>query len=212
MRVREHQGFGHGLAPGTDHDMNCTSCQSERAAGTPPVITGQDGPGKRRQCFYIAVEQFDEEGYIPSLVTEGEPDHVPYMGNGRCAAPWHWGRTYDEARATAARENERMGISPAEAAEIVLSSMRMTWVPNPPARKFPAMVKVEIANAHGTFATDTLALDLMIKSRLPASRNDLCRHLAETTGLPESNYDDVSTVTEFLIMMADADYPWKGIS
>lgn len=32
MRVRNHQGFGHGLRPGTDSDMNCLSCQREDAA------------------------------------------------------------------------------------------------------------------------------------------------------------------------------------
>jgi hypothetical protein len=42
MRVRHHKGFGHGLRPGTGHDMNCASCQREHAAGTTPVITGQD--------------------------------------------------------------------------------------------------------------------------------------------------------------------------
>jgi len=39
FRVREHHGYGHGLAPGTDHDMNCLSCKRERAAGQVPVIT-----------------------------------------------------------------------------------------------------------------------------------------------------------------------------
>ena len=38
MRVREHRGFGHGLRPGTDRDINCGSCQAEQAAGQAPVI------------------------------------------------------------------------------------------------------------------------------------------------------------------------------
>lgn len=42
MRVRNHKGFGHGLRPGTDQDMNCLSCQREQAEGTEPVITGED--------------------------------------------------------------------------------------------------------------------------------------------------------------------------
>lgn len=29
MRVRHHQGFGHGLEPGTDRDINCPSCKRE---------------------------------------------------------------------------------------------------------------------------------------------------------------------------------------
>jgi hypothetical protein len=32
MQVREHQGFGHGLAPGQTRDMNCASCIREDAA------------------------------------------------------------------------------------------------------------------------------------------------------------------------------------
>jgi hypothetical protein len=33
-RIREHRGFGHGLRPGEDHDMNCPSCLRERAEDT----------------------------------------------------------------------------------------------------------------------------------------------------------------------------------
>jgi hypothetical protein len=39
FRVREHHGYGHGLQPGTDHDLNCGSCQRDRTAGVAPVIT-----------------------------------------------------------------------------------------------------------------------------------------------------------------------------
>lgn len=38
MRVREHHGFGHGLRPGDDQDINCLSCKREREAGAEPVI------------------------------------------------------------------------------------------------------------------------------------------------------------------------------
>lgn len=31
MDVREHQDFGHGLRPGTDRDINCSSCIREDA-------------------------------------------------------------------------------------------------------------------------------------------------------------------------------------
>jgi hypothetical protein len=42
MRVRNHKGFGHGLKPGTDEDINCSSCIKEKAAGITPDITGED--------------------------------------------------------------------------------------------------------------------------------------------------------------------------
>jgi hypothetical protein len=77
----------------------------------------------RRTCFYIPVGQFDESGYIPSLVTEGEAGHAPLKGNGPGSSPWHWGATYGEALAIAERENAARGISPRDAAEIIASSM-----------------------------------------------------------------------------------------
>ena len=57
MNVRYHRGFGHGLQPGTDHDINCGSCQREGVAGQTPVITGTDdrplrqlGPDTAPRC------------------------------------------------------------------------------------------------------------------------------------------------------------------
>lgn len=76
-----------------------------------------------RQCFYQPIEQYDENGWIPSLVTEGEPGHTPLTGSGTAAAPWYWGKTYEEARARCQEENGKLGINPADAAKIVLSSM-----------------------------------------------------------------------------------------
>lgn len=51
MRVREHRGYGHGLRPGEDWDMNCLSCKREKAEGMVPVITGTDdgGPGNAEE-------------------------------------------------------------------------------------------------------------------------------------------------------------------
>jgi hypothetical protein len=79
----------------------------------------------RRQCFYIPAGQFDSEGYIPSMVTEGVAGHVPLPGQpGRtCSQPWHWGTTYKEARAVCDGENMKIGITPEAANEIILSSM-----------------------------------------------------------------------------------------
>jgi hypothetical protein len=79
---------------------------------------------EKRKCFYVPVDQFDANGYIPSMVTEDEPGHAPMTGNGSHAAPWYWGKTYEEATAVCAKENARLGISPEDAALIVASSMR----------------------------------------------------------------------------------------
>ena len=77
-----------------------------------------------RTCFYIPPDQHDENGWIPSVVTEGEPGHAPLTGNGPCARPWYWGKTLAGAQATADRENARLGLSRGEALSIVLSSLR----------------------------------------------------------------------------------------
>ena len=37
--VRNHDGFGHGLKPGTTEDINCGACKRERAEGIEPHIT-----------------------------------------------------------------------------------------------------------------------------------------------------------------------------
>lgn len=78
---------------------------------------------ERRMCFYVPVDQFDENGFIPSLVTEGEPGHSPLRGSGVGSSSWYWGKTYDEAKAAAQRQNERLGLSESDVAEIVASSM-----------------------------------------------------------------------------------------
>ena len=78
---------------------------------------------KPRQCFYIPAGQCDDQGYIPSLVTEGEAGHAPLTGSGSHAAPWHWGKTYEEAQQVCKEENERLGISVDDALKIVSSSM-----------------------------------------------------------------------------------------
>ncbi len=77
-----------------------------------------------RTAFFIPIDQCDENGYIPSLVTENEAGHAPMTGNGEHASPWYWGKTYEQARAVAAQENERKGLTPADVAQIVSSSMR----------------------------------------------------------------------------------------
>lgn len=39
IMVRHHKGFGHGLNPGTNEDINCESCKREKTAGQEPSIT-----------------------------------------------------------------------------------------------------------------------------------------------------------------------------
>jgi hypothetical protein len=76
-----------------------------------------------------------------------------------------------------------------------------------PGETIMPLTTISLANAHGTFTTTTSGLDLMIRRHLPASPDQLRRVLAASTGLPGSRYADVRYVSEFLVMLADAEYP-----
>lgn len=79
---------------------------------------------KPRQCFVILQTQRDEHGFIPSLVTEGEPGHSPMTGRGEHATPWYWGDTYERAWKVADRYNkQRYGITHKTALRIMASTM-----------------------------------------------------------------------------------------
>lgn len=78
-----------------------------------------------RICFYIVEGQFHPEfGYIPSLVTEGEPGHSPMAGRGELSQPWYWGTDLETARRVCAMVNmEDFHLTEDEATEIVASSI-----------------------------------------------------------------------------------------
>jgi hypothetical protein len=77
-------------------------------------------------CFFIPAKPWEDTGkWVPSWVTRDQPGHTPFAGNpAKLQQPWFWGRTYLEAQETASRENAKLGISPAQAAAIILSSVR----------------------------------------------------------------------------------------
>lgn len=82
-----------------------------------------------RQCYWIMVDQFDENGFIPSLVTEGEAGHQPLNG-GLDGKPWYWGKTYADAKRICAKVNQDdFGLDESECLKIVLSSMNAGPVP-----------------------------------------------------------------------------------
>jgi len=78
-----------------------------------------------KMCYTILPTQYEEgKGYIPSLVIDGEHGHRPLTGQGEFAEPWYWGPTLEDAERIAAQKNAEMGISPKEAMQMVLRSMR----------------------------------------------------------------------------------------
>ena len=78
----------------------------------------------QRQCLYVDESMLQEEGYVPSMVTEGEPGYAPLAGNGPFARPWFFGQDIETARRLVDEANAKLGITPEEAHDIVMSSMR----------------------------------------------------------------------------------------
>jgi hypothetical protein len=81
----------------------------------------------KRKCFYVNELMLTEHGYIPSMVTEGEPGHSPMKGNGPFAQPWYWGHDLDKAKEIAKKANEELGLTEDDVTTILLSSMRVSF-------------------------------------------------------------------------------------
>jgi hypothetical protein len=74
-------------------------------------------------CFYIDESMKTDHGYVPSIVEEDIAGYSPLAGNGHHATPWYWGDTLDAARAIAAEQNAKLGLTPADVERIVDSSI-----------------------------------------------------------------------------------------
>lgn len=81
--------------------------------------------GNRRFCYMIppATARYNERGFIPAMVIEGEDGYRPMLGQGEHAAPWVWGPTREDAEQACKKMNELMGITEAAAEDIIASSM-----------------------------------------------------------------------------------------
>lgn len=64
--------------------------------------------------------------------------------------------------------------------------------------------RIKLFNGHGEFSADGYGLDKAIRLYLPASVNDLRDTFSAAVG---TGYEDVHSVGEFLIMLADIGYP-----
>jgi hypothetical protein len=81
-----------------------------------------------RCCIYVPIDQYVEgKGWVPSVVTENEPGHAPLTGQGELAEPWYWGHDLEQARATAADCNRRLGLSDQDVVDIVNSSISASF-------------------------------------------------------------------------------------
>lgn len=94
-------------------------------------VTSQGATASPRLCFWISETQdpATHGGYVPSLIVENEAGHTPLLGNGTAAAPYVWGVTLAAAQAVCEAENARLGLTPRDALDIRISSMRASRAP-----------------------------------------------------------------------------------
>lgn len=82
---------------------------------------------QKRICYYIPPDAyFEDRGYRVSIVTEGEPGHIPtgeWPNDGTGVLPYFWGHDYEKACARADGQNAKMGISKKDSIAIIASSM-----------------------------------------------------------------------------------------
>lgn len=115
--------FAGGVCPlcGSDAGAHMASLDGDRQVWLPDCA-----PTVPRRCYYISGEFKTSDGqYVPSLVVENEPGHIPMLGDGGATTqPWGWGATVAEAKAHCREVNATdFGITEDEALIIVASSM-----------------------------------------------------------------------------------------
>lgn len=76
-----------------------------------------------RICYYIDPHQRNPQGFIPSVVTEGEPGFCPLVGSGEHAEPWYWGTDLETAERICAQANVDLGLTPYDVSNIIDSSI-----------------------------------------------------------------------------------------
>lgn len=63
MKTRHHRDYGHGLAPGTDYDINCLHCRRDRVA-VREVLTRKYGDMVTPEMITAVIEEQEKEnGY-----------------------------------------------------------------------------------------------------------------------------------------------------
>lgn len=74
-----------------------------------------------RRVFVITDDGEHPDGWIPAVVTEGQPGHALMSGDGDFSAPWHWG-TRERAETLAAQANIRMEFSEKDVFDVIASA------------------------------------------------------------------------------------------
>lgn len=78
----------------------------------------------RRFAYFVDEIFMTPSGIVPAAVEEGVPGFGMMLGNGEFASPWFWGMDIATAQKICDDANAGLGLTPAEAQEIVTSSIR----------------------------------------------------------------------------------------
>lgn len=106
--------------------------EQERRAEVDRIVTEMRVLAPPRRCLWILETEYDRDGgYVPVMITEGEPGYSPMRGIGPLAAPWYWGHDLAVAKRIADEANAELGLSHEQALKIVLSSMAAQTPPAP---------------------------------------------------------------------------------
>lgn len=82
------------------------------------------GETRPRKAFFVDETFMTPSGIVPAMVEEGVPGFGMMLGNGELARPWFWGMDIATAQSICNDANAGLGLTPAEAQEIVTSSIR----------------------------------------------------------------------------------------
>lgn len=80
-----------------------------------------------RYCYYLTPTMLTADGYLPIIVIEGVPGSTPPSGDAATAQPSWWGDDLAVAKLRVEEANARLGITPQDARNIVLSSMSVAF-------------------------------------------------------------------------------------
>ena len=83
--------------------------------------------GTRRYCYHLTPAMLTKGGYLPHILVEGSPGAVPPNEQAATGQPSWWGHDWPTARRRVAQANARLGLTPADTRDIVLSAIAATF-------------------------------------------------------------------------------------
>jgi hypothetical protein len=76
-----------------------------------------------RLAYFVDETFMTPNGIVPAVAEENVPGYSMCIGNGEFASPWYWGKDIATAQKICDDANAKLGLTPAEARDIVASSI-----------------------------------------------------------------------------------------